>query len=131
MFHKKKNKNKNIETPKKKNEDAFRQYSDLLDKTLSPIQPTNLNSIFSSPEPIFNPADGMSYLNPQESRIPSRSAFSNTPFINAEPSLSNPIYNNPLLPRQTTTFDTTAIKPKKITDELVPSSYKDYLNYYK
>lgn len=114
------------ETSKQKFNDAMKNYRDL-----KKTQTTDLNSIFSSPEPIFNPADSMSYLNPQESRIPSRSAFSNTPFINAEPSLSNPIYNNPLLPRQTTTFNTTAIKPRKTTDELVPTSYKDYLNYYK
>jgi hypothetical protein len=103
---------------------------DLLDKTLSPIRPTNLNSVFSSPEPIYNPADSMSYLNPQESKIPPRTPFSNTPFINAEPSLTNPIYDKPLMPRQTTTFNTTAIKPRKINDELVATSYKDYLNYY-
>ena len=114
------------ETSKQKFHEAMKNYRDL-----KKTQTTDLNSIFSSPEPIFNTADSMSYLNPQESRIPSRSAFSNTPFINAEPSLSNPIYNNPLLPRQTTTFNTTAIKPKKITDELVPTSYKDTLNYYK
>jgi hypothetical protein len=114
----------------KKYGDAFRQYSDLLDKTLSPIRPTNLNSVFSSPEPIYNPADSMSYLNPQESKIPPRTPFSNTPFINAEPSLTNPIYDKPLMPRQTTTFNTTAIKPRKINDELVATSYKDYLNYY-
>lgn len=114
------------ETSKQKFHEAMKNYRDL-----KKTQTTDLNSIFSSPEPIFNTADGMSYLNPQESRIPSRSPFSNTPFINAEPSLSNPIYNNPLLPRQTTTFNTTAIKPKKITDELVPTSYKDTLNYYK
>jgi len=118
-------------TASKKNySDALKQYRNLFDTTLSPIRPTNLNSVFSSPEPIYNPADSMSYLNPQESRIPSRTPFSNTPFINAEPSLTNPIYDKPLMPRQTTTFNTTAIKPRKITDELVPSSYKDYLNYY-
>ena len=114
------------EISKQKFHEAMKNYRDL-----KKTQTTDLNSIFSSPEPIYNPADSMSYLNPQESRIPSRSAFSNTPFINAEPSLSNPIYNNPLLPRQTTTFNTTAIKPRKTTDELVPTSYKDTLNYYK
>jgi len=34
------------------------------------------------------------------------------------------------MPRQSTTFNTTAINPRKITDELVPTSYKDYLNYF-
>jgi hypothetical protein len=113
------------ETSKQKTEQAIKNYKDL-----KRTQATDLNSIYSSPEPIFNPADSMSYLNPQESRIPSRTPFSNTPFINAEPSLTNPIYDKPLMPRQTTTFNTTAIKPRKITDELVPSSFKDYLNYY-
>jgi hypothetical protein len=120
------------ETSKQKTEQAIQKYKDLKAKQdLKRTQSTDLNSIFSSPEPIYNPADSMSYLNPQESRIPSRTPFSNTPFINAEPSLTNPIYDKPLMPRQTTTFNTTAIKPRKITDELVPSSYKDYLNYHK
>ena len=123
------------ETSKRKTEDAIQKYKDLkasqkAKQDLKMTQATDLNSIFSSPEPIFNPADSMSYLNPQESKIPPRTPFSNTPFINAEPSLSNPIYNNPLRPRQSTTFNTTAIKPRKITDELVATSYKDYLNYY-
>jgi hypothetical protein len=123
------------ETSKRKTEEAIQKYKDLkasqkAKQDLKRTQATDLNSIFSSPEPIFNPADSMSYLNPQESRIPSRTPFSNTPFINAEPSLTNPIYDKPLMPRQTTTFNTTAIKPRKITDELVPSSFKDYLNYY-
>jgi hypothetical protein len=117
--------NQEFEIATQKTEQAIKNYKDL-----KRTQATDLNSIYSSPEPIFNPADSMSYLNPQESRIPSRTPFSNTPFINAEPSLSNPIYNNPLMPRQSTTFNTTAIKPRKINDELVATSYKDYLNYY-
>jgi len=122
---------KEYEIAKQKNQDAIQKYKELKAKQdLKKTQSTDLNSIFSSPEPIFNPADSMSYLNPQESKIPPRTPFSNTPFINAEPSLSNPIYNNPLMPRQTTTFNTTAINPRKITDELVPASYKDYLNYF-
>jgi hypothetical protein len=60
--------------------------------------PTDLNSIYSSPEPIYNPADQMSYLNPQESRIPPRGGFDNTPFINAEPSISQPLPNDPRQP---------------------------------
>jgi hypothetical protein len=123
------------EIAKAKNQDAIQKYKDLkasqkAKQDLKRTQATDLNSIFSSPEPIYNPADSMSYLNPQESKIPPRTPFSNTPFINAEPSLSNPIYNNPLMPRQTTTFNTTAIKPRQINDELVPTSYKDYLNYF-
>jgi hypothetical protein len=114
-----------FEIATQKTEQAIKKYQDL-----KRTQATDLNSVYSSPEPIFNTADSMSYLNPQESKIPPRTPFSNTPFINAEPSLSNPIYDKPLMPRQTTTFNTTAIKPRKINDELVATSYKDYLNYY-
>jgi len=91
--------------------------------------PTDLNSVYSSPEIIYNPAGSMSYLNPQEPLIP-RQIWGNTPYINAEPSLSNPIYKNPLNPYLISIMNATAIKPvKKVVDSLISSSIKDVINY--
>ena len=93
------------------------------------VNPTDLNSIYSSPEILYNPAGSMSYLNPQDPLIP-RQIFSNTPYINAEPSLSNPIYKNPLNPYLISIMNATAIKPvKKVVDSLISSSIKDDINY--
>ena len=47
------------EISKQKFHEAMKNYRDL-----KKSQTTDLNSIYSSPEPIFNPADSMSYLNP-------------------------------------------------------------------
>ena len=93
------------------------------------VNPTDLNSIYSYPEILYNPAGSMSYLNPQDPLIP-RQIFSNTPYINAEPSLSNPIYKNPLNPYLISIMNATAIKPvKKVVDSLISSSIKDDINY--
>ena len=95
------------------------------------VNPTDLNSIYSSPEIIYNPAGSMSYLNPQDPLMP-RQIFSNTPYINSQPSINNPIYKRPLNPLEMSIKNTTAIEPvKKIIDSLIPSSVEDSINYTK
>lgn len=95
------------------------------------VNPTDLNSIYSSPEIIYNPAGSMSYLNPQDPLMP-RQVFSNTPYINSQPSINNPIYNRPLNPFEISIKNATAIKPvKKVIDSLIPSSMEDAINYDK
>lgn len=95
------------------------------------VNPTDLNSIYSSPEVIYNPSGSMSYLNPQDPLLP-RQVFSNTPYINSQPSINNPIYTRPLNPFEISIKNATAIKPvKKVIDSLIPSSMEDAINYEK
>lgn len=95
------------------------------------INPTDLNSIYSYPEILYNPAGSMSYLNPQDPLMP-RQIFNNTQYINALPSTNNPIYKNPLNPYLISIMNAEAIKPvKKVVDSLIPSSIEDGINYNK
>jgi hypothetical protein len=95
------------------------------------VNPTDLNSVYSYPEIIYNPAGIMSYLNPQDPLMP-RQIFSNTQYINALPSTNNPIYKNPLNPYLISIMNAEAIKPvKKVVDSLIPSSIEDGINYNK
>ena len=95
------------------------------------VNSTDLNSVYSYPEVLYNPAGSMSYLNPQEPLMP-RQIFSNTPYINSQPSIYNPIYSNPINPLETSFRNATAIKPvKKVIDSLIPSSIEETINYEK
>lgn len=90
---------------------------------------TDLNSVYSYPQITYNPGDSMSYLNPQDPLMP-RQIFSNTPYINSEPSIYNPIYDKPINPVETKIKNATAIKPvRTVIDSLIPSSMEDDINY--
>ena len=91
--------------------------------------PTDLNSIYSSPEVIYNPAGPVSYLNPQETTIPNRD-FNNQPFMGIQPAINGDLLNTPANNNMTRTSNTTAIAPvRKIHDALIPSSHQEQVDY--